>query len=252
MNIFDKWDEWVNLTEGSVVNFLTAFAPWLAPLAPAYMTYKHMIEFLHFPQYISIPLALLVEILGFGTVSTGLDFWFHNRRERSNFKKAPIEVVVGVFIFYLALILVSNVVIDISMAYLTSGWQKGAVIIVRALLTLQTIPGALIVAVRTGHRELLATIKKEKAEHDSGKFQENSRKVPERVESSLESSKESSTDWRKVRPTLSRKDLENLARLAPDQMRQYSVSTGYTYKTISNWRARARAELGIDTVSGDE
>ena len=81
---------------------------------------------------------------------------------------------------------------------------------------------------------------------------ESSKKVPEQVESSMESSKDVSTDWRKVRPTLSKKDLENLANLVPDQMRQYSATTGYTYKTISNWRARARVELGLDTVSGEE
>lgn len=245
MNIFDKWDEWVNSTEGSVVNFLTAFAPWLAPLAPAYMTYRHMNEFLLFPLYISLPLALLVEILGFGTVSTGLDFWFYNRRERANSKKAPIEVVIGVFVFYLFLILVSNVVIDISVAYFTIGWQKAAIIIVRALLTLQTIPGALIVAVRTGHRELLRDIKRDKSEKDDGKFQESSRKVLEVDRKPVESSKKL-PDWRKMRPTLSRQDLEKLSNLTPDMMRTYSSETDFTYKTISNWRNKAREELGLE------
>jgi len=46
------------------------FVPWLAPLAPAYMTYRHMVEFLVFPKPIALAIAALVEILGFGTVST--------------------------------------------------------------------------------------------------------------------------------------------------------------------------------------
>ena len=72
-NSFDKLNEWVNNTEGSLVNFLTAFSPWLAPIAPAFMTYHHMVEFLEFPIWIAVILALLVEILGFSTVSTGLE-----------------------------------------------------------------------------------------------------------------------------------------------------------------------------------
>ena len=72
---------------------------------------------------------------------------------------------------------------------------------------------------------------------------ESSKKVPENLESSMESSKKDS--WRKIRPGLSKKDLENLANLSPDHMRAYASDTGYTYKTISNWRMRARAELGL-------
>jgi hypothetical protein len=245
MNLFDRLDEWINNTEGSLVNALTAFAPWIAPAAPAYMTYQHMVNFLDFPQWLAIGLALLVEILGFGTVSTGLDFWFYNRRERAGNKKAPLGIIIGTFIFYLVLIMVSNVVIDIANAYLTEGYQKGAIILVRALLTLQTIPGALIVASRTGHRDLLKEIKKEKDSKLTGKFPN------ERVESSnengnlLESSKKVPS-WRSMRPQLSKKDLESLANLTPDGMRSYSSETGYTYKTISNWRMRAKAELGMD------
>lgn len=55
-----------------------------------------------------------------------------------------------------------------------------------------------------------------------------------------------SPDWRKVRPQLSQEDLFNLAYLNPNQMRTYSADTGFTYKTISNWRANARAELGMN------
>ena len=239
-NVFDTWDEWVNSTEGSLVNFLTAFAPWLAPLAPAYMTFKHMGEFLDFPLFISLPLALLVEILGFGTVSTALDFWFHNRKEKAGMKKAPLEVVVGVFIFYLLLILVSNVVIDISTAYLTDGWQKGAVILVRALLTLQTIPGALIVAVRTGHRDLLRQIKIEKEE-------ETFRKVSESKQNSRGESDEVSEnfpkDWRKLRPTLTYQQVVEIANLDSLQIKTVAKKAGVEERTVGNWRAYAKKEI---------
>lgn len=243
-NIFDKWNEWVNDTEGSIVNFLTAFAPWLAPLAPSFMTFQHMNDFLHFPTWVAFAVAILVEILGFGTVSTFLDFWFYNRREKSGAKKAPLEIVIFSFGFYLLLILVSNVAIDITQSYLSVEWQKGAIILVRLLLTLQTIPGAMIVAARTGHKDLLREMKLEKQEKDMAKLGiESSKKVPDNSNKEQEGSKKD--DWRKIRSTLSSQDLANLANFTPNQIREHSIKTGYTYKTISNWRTRARQELNI-------
>lgn len=76
-----------------------------------------------------------------------------------------------------------------------------------------------------------------KVPDNSGKFQEssnNNQKVSGKMES-----------WKKVREKLSRDDLEKLANLSPDQMRQYASQTGFTYKTISNWKNNARNELEI-------
>jgi len=186
--------------------------------------------------YISFPLALLVEILGFGTVSTALDFWFHNRKEKAGVKKAPIEIVVGVFIFYLMLILISNVAIDIAKAYLSEAWQQGAIILVRALLTLQTIPGALIVAVRTGHRELLREIKKEKAE----KLSETSEKLSGKKE---ETSGNFPKDWRRLRPTLSYEQVVEIAELDSSRIKQVAKRAGVEERTVVNWRTYAKKEI---------
>lgn len=242
---FEKLNEWIRDTESSVVNFLSAFAPWLAPIIPAYMTYSHATNVLGFPFLVALPAALVVEILGFSAVSTFLAFWFYNRRNVAATKKAPIYIVVVAFGFYLALILVSNVLIDASIG---TKWELTAIVAVRALYTLQTIPAALIVAVRTQHRDLLQEISKERLESSRNKL-ESFRKVPERVETSVESSKKVPSDWRKIRPTLTDKQLRDIAHLTPDQMRTYASETDYTYKTISNWRSRARQELGIDSES---
>ncbi len=249
-NIFERMNKWVNSVESSVVNLLTALAPWLAPLIPAYMTFQHMKDFLFFPDWIAWIAAAIVEILGFSTVSTFLEFWFYNRRERSGKAKAPVEIIIGVFIFYLFLIIVSNVVIDVSIAFLSVEWQKLAVVIVRFLLTCQTIPAVFIVATRTGHKNLLEDIKKEKDEAKQAKQErkqgvmESSQKVPNLSNSEEEVSKKPD-DWRKVRPTLTLDQLKELANLKPDQIRNYAEKIGYTYKTLSNWRMRARAELNI-------
>jgi hypothetical protein len=73
-------------------------------------------------------------------------------------------------------------------------------------------------------------------------FQEMSRNFPNPVEGSSKNGK--FPDWRGVRGQLSTEELESLAHLSPDEMRQYAEETGFTYKTISNWRKYARIELG--------
>jgi hypothetical protein len=156
MNKFDQLNDTIRDTESSVVNLLSAIAPWFAPLAPAYMTFQHAVGVLSFPLWIAWPIAIVVEIMGFSALSTFMEFWFFNRRNPAGYKKAPIETVVIAFAVYLITIISSNVLLD---AFDNS---KPIVITVRAMLAIQTVPAAIIVIVRAGHRELLKEIKKSK------------------------------------------------------------------------------------------
>lgn len=97
------------------------------------------------------------------------------------------------------------------------------------------IPYVLIIGVFAGNKMVTDLESSEKVLESSKTELESSRKVPEL-----------STDWRKLRPTLSQSDLVKLANLTPEQMRKHAEKTGYTYKTISNWRMRARLELGLE------
>ena len=133
-----------------------------------------MIEFLNFDAWLAWVLALVVEILGFGTVSTGLDFWFYNRRNKAQAKKAPFKLIIISFVFYLGLIVTSNVIIDWAKEFGTPVQQSWSIISVRFLLTLQTLPAALIVATRTGHRDLLKEIRQEKLEREQVKVSSTS------------------------------------------------------------------------------
>ena len=240
---FDALNETIANTETSFVNVISSIAPWLAPLAPAYMTYQHMINFLDFDVWLAWALSALVEILGFSTVSTFLDFWFYNRRVSAKSKQAPLGVVIVSFLFYLGLVIGSNVVIDIAKSFGTEYWQDWSIIFVRFLLTLQTIPAALIVAVRTGHRELLREIKKEKTERDLAKVSESFTKVSE---SSTNDNEGSPKDWRKLRPRLSDNDLVTLANASPEVIKRLSEQHNVTSRTVENWRSYAQKELDSD------
>lgn len=234
-NTFDRLNDSIRNTESSVVNFLSMFAPWLAPLTPAYMTFQHAKDILHFPVYVALPAAILVEILGFSAVSTFIAFWFHNKKVQANYKRAPVEVIIFAFIFYLALIIFSNVLLD---AFPSERWAE---ITVRALFTLQTIPAALIVVVRTQHRELLSDIRKERE-------QKLTEKLPKVSDEEQKVSRNLPKDWRHLRPTLSDADVANLANLSSEQVREVSVRYDVDARTVTNWRSYARKEIGVEDV----
>lgn len=169
MNTFEKINDWIRGVETSFVNLISAVAPWLAPIAPAYMTYQHAVDVLSFPLWVAVPVAVVVEILGFSAISTFMTFWFFNRRNKANYKKAPTGWVIFAFAFYLALIVASNILLDMF------NNAEGAVIAVRALYTLQTIPAALIVIARAGHKSLLAEIASERAANEANEPANRSR-----------------------------------------------------------------------------
>ena len=105
-------------------------------------------------------------------------------------------------------------------------------------LMVNLIPYVLIAGVFVGNKMVSSLEEETKPE--------SSQKVPEQLETSVESSKKVPADWRKIREKMSPKEKRDLATASPDRMRLYATETGYTYKTISNWKNRARAELGME------
>jgi hypothetical protein len=164
MNSFDRANSWIRNSEASLVNLLSSIAPWLAPIAPAYLSYYHMTNSLAFPSYIAWAVAVVVEVLGLSAISTIITFWAHNRKYRLEVKKAPVAMAVFSFIVYLMVILTINVVLDaayIQNSGMNPEWVKiGA----RALLTLLTVPAAIILAVRTQYHEMVLGIEREREE----------------------------------------------------------------------------------------
>ena len=187
MSRFENLNENIRETESSVVTLLSAVAPWLAPLAPAYMTYQHAVGVLDFPVWVALPIAAVVEIMGFSALSTFVEFWFFNRRNQAGYKKAPIEAVVIAFAVYLITIISSNVLLD---AFDNS---KPIVVTVRAMLAIQTIPAAIIVIVRASHREFLKEIKKDKevaqANRNQMKLEEQARQEAAQAKQEVEQEK---------------------------------------------------------------
>lgn len=150
MNFFDKANQWIEQTESSIVNFVSAFAPWLAPIIPAYLTYTHTQTILGFPVEIAFIGALVIEFLGLATISTSTTFWKHNQRYSSKENQVPLWIALGTFVFYLVVILTVNVVLS---------WRvyKAEELVAITLLTSLSVPAAVTIAVRSQY----ADVKKE-------------------------------------------------------------------------------------------
>ena len=228
-DFFDRLNDWIRDTENSIVNFLSAFAPWLAPLIPAYMTYQHAVETLEFPPLFAFTAGVVVEILGFTAVSTYLSFWFYNRRNPAESKRAPIVLVIIAFSFYLVLIVFSNVLLD------TFPGQVWAEIAVRALYTLQTIPAAMLVSVRTQHRELLSQIAKERAESKT--------KLSESKAKETDPLSETFGNFPKDMRQMTYEQGVLIVKIPPSHKRKVADIIGVTERTIENWQRIIRERL---------
>lgn len=110
------------------------------------------------------------------------------------------------------------------------------------------IPYILIGGIFTGNK-MVSSLETESSEKVSGKNSGKTPKVSEEPEDLSESSKKDSgkfpKDWRKLRPHLNETDLHNLANMTAEDVKTVAEKYGVEERTVSNWRARARAELGL-------
>lgn len=178
MNFFDKVNNIIRGSEASLVNLLSALAPWLAPLAPAYLTWSHMSSDLDYPKSVALAVAAVVEVLGLAAISTTLDFWSHNRRYTSEERQAPVWLAIASFVFYLSVVITVNVLLDASKAHWLAMEPERVEVIANGLLTTLSIPAAVILAARTQHSRLLSQISEDRRERQMARARNQTTRQP--------------------------------------------------------------------------
>jgi len=229
-NWFDVANDAIRNTEASVVNFLSAIAPWGAPLAPASMAYIGMTTHLEFHRVIAGILAFVIEILGLATVHTTITFWQFNRRRLAEYKRRPTELAAGMFGFYLLIILTTNVILEIPIAYpeTPAYIAAGIPMLAKLLLSLLAVPAAVTMAIRANHTMMLHEV--------TGKKIGNIRQDSEKLEKQ-EITENSRVDFRR----LPDEDKAIISNMTTNQvMLQYDVKE----RTARNWRKAARNGVG--------
>lgn len=140
----------INGAEKSFLDLLSALVPYFVPVIPAYLTYYHTVEQMQFPSSVALTAAFVVEVLGITAVSTAIRFWRHNLRYKTAENKAPFWLAVVVYLFYIIIVLVVNVLLEI-----VAGKRDGMIILSIALFTMLSVPSGVLISIRSQYAEML-------------------------------------------------------------------------------------------------
>lgn len=148
IGFFEQLTLAIKAGEGSFVEFVVAFGPYVAPLIPAGLTYDHVVNTLGMSAFFGWSAAIAVEVLGLASGHTIASFWMHNKQNTAKRDKLPIWPITFTYVFYLSILISINVILD-------WGIKPAQIIIAEIALCLLTTPAIVIVAIRAQHREIL-------------------------------------------------------------------------------------------------
>lgn len=178
MNFFSRITSWVISVETDVVRLICTILPWLVPLVPAWLTYRHAIDQMGYSNGISLVMGTVVEGLGLASLVTSFSFWAHNRKFKDDRAHMPMLVPIVTYIVYLAIVLLVNVVLDIE-----SGVSTTRILVV-ALFSLLSLPAGALLSVQTIYNEWYIDYNEaiEKRRQERNRARENEAKAREKKE----------------------------------------------------------------------
>lgn len=150
MRIFEFLAKVLNGMERGIIDFISAFVPYAVPVIPAYLTFYHTRDMMDFPAWVAWTAAFVVEALGLASVATVVRFYLHNKRYKSEQNRAPFWIALGVYIFYIVIVIVVNVILEI-----VADTRGGFIITAIALFSLLSFPSGVLISIRTQYREML-------------------------------------------------------------------------------------------------
>jgi hypothetical protein len=221
------WKEITRVFEETLVDNLSATVPWLAPIIPAYIAFYNMTTVMGFSVLIGWIGAAVIEFLGLATVSTTFWLWDYNDSRRVSDQRAPVQISILTAAFYLTVVIVVNIVLDIGKSPTTH-------ILAKALLSTLSIVAAVTLSIRSQHARRLAEIQKNKDE----RREERKRKDTEQDRKDSETFAKLS-DWR----NLPEEDRKIISGMSTTQIRQvYRVSP----RTALNWSTKSKQNGRIE------
>lgn len=166
MKIFEWLAKLLNGMERGIIDFISAFVPYAVPIIPAYLTFYHTQDMMGFPVWVAWTAAFVVEALGLASVATVVRFYLHNKRYKSEQNKAPFWIAFGVYVCYIVIVIVTNVILEI-VADTRGGWIITAI----GLFSLLSFPSGLLISIRTQYSEMLEIKAESKAQAQQAKAQ---------------------------------------------------------------------------------
>lgn len=164
MRIFEWLAKVLNGMERGIIDFISAFVPYAVPIIPAYLTFYHTQDMMDFPVWVAWTAAFVVEALGLASVATVVRFYLHNKRYKTEQNKAPFWIAFGVYVAYIVIVIVVNVILEI-VADTRGGWIITAI----GLFSLLSFPSGVLISIRTQYREMLDDKEEKKAQAQQAK-----------------------------------------------------------------------------------
>lgn len=208
-----SWKRLTNAVEALLIDNIAATAPWLAPVIPAYMAWDSMTAKLHFPWWVALAGAGVVELLGLSAVSTTFQFWDWNDSAKRLDPRAPVLPAAITAAFYLVVVLTVNVMLDDAPVMYR---------VAKALLSSLSISAAIILALRSQHTRRIEAADVAREER------KEARKIAKDAESYV------SYDWR----TLPVEEKQAMRGMSASQIQ--AAYPGMDRRTALNWETRSR------------
>lgn len=162
-DFFRSISDTANGAETAFLDLLSVAVPYLVPIIPASLTYKHTIDQMGFNSKVAFTAAFVVEVLGTASVATAIRFYRWNQKYKDIKKKAPLWLAITVYAVYIIITITVNVILEI-----VSKSHTGWVIVAIALFSLLSFPSSVLVSIRTQFREMLEDINGKKPSNNDG------------------------------------------------------------------------------------
>lgn len=154
MKVFDWIIEFLDKFELSGVTLITKGLAVIMPLPVAYQTKQHAVIHLGYSDAWSWIVAVIVECFGYAAIYKALQFAEHNRRYADPKNKAPFQIAITVYAFYLGMVITFNVIPEIATG------KPSYIIAMNVALALLNIPGGVLMGISAIHTERKANILK--------------------------------------------------------------------------------------------
>ena len=231
------WRRLTEEAERTLVDNLAATAPWLAPLAPAFLAYRAMVDVLRFPVWVAGAVGLTVEVLGISTINTAMTLWTWNREKNKSDKAAPTWVAVLAAAFYVMVVITVNVMLDGGTTL-----EKAA----KGLLSSLSVAAAITLALRSQHsrrvsEKKLATEERRMMRRETGDGRQTGMQVSAKVAEKAEIHPETFGKWERW-PDVPADEQMKMVRMTMNQVVEFY---GVDERTAYNWLKYAKRDHGL-------
>jgi uncharacterized membrane protein YidH (DUF202 family) len=226
-SLFQAISDVINSSERAFLDLLSAIVPYAVPIIPAYLTYYHTLTEMNFPSWVAWTAAFVTEVLGITSVSTAIRFYRHNVRYKDARNHAPFKLAVAVYVAYIVIVLVTNVVLEI-----VSGVRSGWIIFAIGCFSLLSLPSGVLISIRSQYTGML----------------EDKQRAKLNLSPTLALAAETQTvklkyggDWRVAKKSMSREELDAVANSLTAE--QIMATYGVNNRTAFQWKKNAKDAL---------